>query len=239
MKRIRSLALLFLPACLLLACSAATSDSGGTTGAGGSGGTGNGTGTGGTTAMGFGGSRGTGTGGSSGSPGCSGGCSDFAGGPFGPDGTSTVPSGAAQAFGGTAGEQRRPLPVGAAGRDDAAEQLAAPAIQLDVDRHRRPLRAARDGPEPDAGSGRLHGQDQLDDAEGDVAGAGRSHPERADHRDHSVGARRVGGDGQHRRVHGRPCRRQRQPGLLVPDRSHQRRPRRVRPDDAERVRCRG
>jgi hypothetical protein len=92
MKGVRSLAL-SLP-CLLAACSGANSSTGGI-GTGGStgGGTGANTGAGGAHA---------GTGGSSGSPGCDGGCTDFAGQPFGPDGTTaSVPAGAAQAFAGT------------------------------------------------------------------------------------------------------------------------------------------
>jgi hypothetical protein len=97
MKRARSLAL-FFPSCLLLACAgvrpgATTSGSGGS----GTGGTGNLPGTGGST-----GAGGAVTPPPSGP--CGGGsCNDFDGGPFGPDGTaSSVPAGAAQAFGGTA-----------------------------------------------------------------------------------------------------------------------------------------
>jgi hypothetical protein len=103
MKRVRSLALL-LPACLLLACSGANSSS---TGAGAGGSTG--TGVGGSTALGSGGSRANGTGGNPLPPGCSDRCSDFAGTPFGPDGISgSFPSGAAQAFGGSAAPRGGP-----------------------------------------------------------------------------------------------------------------------------------
>ncbi|HSS39428.1 MAG TPA: hypothetical protein VLT58_11720, partial [Polyangia bacterium] len=59
------------------------------------------TGSGGLTGTGSGGVRWSGTGGSSLPSGCAGGCSDFAGRPFGPDGTSTLPAGAEQAFAGT------------------------------------------------------------------------------------------------------------------------------------------
>ncbi|HVY37546.1 MAG TPA: hypothetical protein VHM31_06410 [Polyangia bacterium] len=100
MKRTRSSALLW-PACFWLACGA--SNSGGTgTGAGGFTGSGAANGSGGSLAMGSGGSHAGGIGGSAVQGGCPAAfCSDFAGSPFGPDGTSTVPAGAAQAFSGT------------------------------------------------------------------------------------------------------------------------------------------
>ncbi len=99
MKRVR-LALFVSPSCLLLACAGVKSaPTGGTAAAGGTTGT---TGSGGSLAMGAGGSFETGAGGSSGPPGCPGGCGDFAGGPYGPDGTTALPADAAQTFAGSA-----------------------------------------------------------------------------------------------------------------------------------------
>ncbi len=89
MKRLRSLALLFPPACVFLGCAASASNAG-PTAAGGS------PGTGGSLSMGSGGA--TATGGSSPPSACSPGCMDFPARPLGPDGTSTLPPGAAQAF---------------------------------------------------------------------------------------------------------------------------------------------
>ena len=96
MKRVR-LALFGLPPCMVLACAGVKSTPTGATGTGGSATV---TGTGGAISPGTGGGFGGGTDGSaSASEVCPGGCSDFAGGPFGPDGTTaSVPAGAGQAF---------------------------------------------------------------------------------------------------------------------------------------------
>ena len=106
MKRVR-LALFGLPPCMMLACAGVKSTP---TGAAGTGGSVTVTGAGGAISSGSGGSFGPATG-AAGAPQtpCPGGCSDFAGGPVGPDGTTaSVPAGAGSAFSGTPAESGGP-----------------------------------------------------------------------------------------------------------------------------------